>query len=1123
MKKKLKKILVMIMALVMCINTMGMNVIATEVSEVELTDQEVPNVEETVEEVSTEVVETGAWDGVTKENSFEGEGFQVTFSLVEYWDTGFNATIKIDNTGENVIENWCLSYEFSNAISNIWNAEIFDQKETVYTIKNVGWNQDIAVGESVEFGISSNEGFQGFPKDYKLLGENGQTNEEDYTVEYNWDNDWETGFQGTVSITNNTESIIEDWTIEFDFENEITDIWDAEIISHEDNHYVIHNAGYNKDINANGTVTFGIVVNEGDSAKEIYNISLTKYVMEDVTEPEREPEPLEDIGEAYFKEPTEDDVVINEETGIMYIKNQVLVSALPGAPKEAFEEIAEYIGADIVGYIELTNDYQFEFQEDKTAEELDNMIAYLNSFSFVSYVSLNLYEANVEERISNDALYNDEKTQGRLNVTDVWDETVPDGDNWGLEAIRVLSAWDDKDKFYPVKVGVYDHSFARNEDLRYAHVINGNLDEVSIHGTHTAGILAAQHNNQIGISGVVTDADLYVCSTSAIGSSMEQKHVYATLIGNNVKVINVSMGEDMALQFAASRNIEIAQNRIILKADILGEFLNKLILQGYDFVIVTSAGNTEDKEFVRDEEIDIKYRRYNSDIDSKKDIVSGNVDAFYDDELTAITVPSVKNRIVVVGAITHSVSNDRTEYEYAAFSNVGNRVDVCAPGDEILSTVGKTSINKFGYDLYGGTSAASPYVAGIAAMMYQINPSISATDVKKIICDSKYTYVKDTHGRQYGIPDAAYCVNLAEKKVNNDNNIENDDSLPSGELMGTIVNQLGVPVSKVNIVAYRTSVDESNVESYYKVVQSGSDGSFIVRLTSGVYDLNIYLDGYLPFTVKNVVINDNKVNNIGKLILSKWTSGRCQLSGCVLNALDGSFVDDVTVNLRKGWNNCTGNYTKDIAGNDRSARTDSEGRFLFEVPMGMYTVEIIKEGYVTGYYNAIATTYTMSEEQTLVITPILSENEYRIILTWDEKPEDLDSHLTYYVDDEKKMHVSYLNQTGYYDGEALARLNLDDVTGYGPETVTITLDASTLEEGVFKYSVHDYTNRKNINSTDMSMSGAMIRVYKGNKMIETFNITRNREGTVWHVFDIEKDGIIVYNEYYNATSISKID
>lgn len=94
--------------------------------------------------------------------------------------------------------------------------------------------------------------------------------------------------------------------------------------------------------------------------------------------------------EAFFKQPQSGDVVYDEESGMSYVKNQLLISAALDAPKERIEQIAEELGAEIVGYIELTNDYQIEFSEDKTIKELETAANYIDSFSFINGVTLNL-------------------------------------------------------------------------------------------------------------------------------------------------------------------------------------------------------------------------------------------------------------------------------------------------------------------------------------------------------------------------------------------------------------------------------------------------------------------------------------------------------------------------------------------------------------------------------------------------------------------------------------------------------------------------------------------------------------------------------------------------------------
>ena len=107
-------------------------------------------------------------------------------------------------------------------------------------------------------------------------------------------------------------------------------------------------------------------------------------------EPE-ETEPLEDIGENYSKEVTEDDVVFDEETGIQYAKTQLLISCDIGVPKELMQDVCNEIDAEIVGYLEITSDFQIEFKEEKTFEELEAMMIELpEKYDFIRGASFNM-------------------------------------------------------------------------------------------------------------------------------------------------------------------------------------------------------------------------------------------------------------------------------------------------------------------------------------------------------------------------------------------------------------------------------------------------------------------------------------------------------------------------------------------------------------------------------------------------------------------------------------------------------------------------------------------------------------------------------------------------------------
>ena len=83
------------------------------------------------------------------------------------------------------------------------------------------------------------------------------------------------------------------------------------------------------------------------------------------------------------------EVVHDDESGLSYIKNQIILSVIMGIDRETVEILAESIDAKVVGYIELVNYYQLEFNTDKTYDELNEMINNLEELNFVDHASFN--------------------------------------------------------------------------------------------------------------------------------------------------------------------------------------------------------------------------------------------------------------------------------------------------------------------------------------------------------------------------------------------------------------------------------------------------------------------------------------------------------------------------------------------------------------------------------------------------------------------------------------------------------------------------------------------------------------------------------------------------------------
>jgi chitinase len=89
------------------------------------------------------------------------------------------------------------------------------------------------------------------------------------SVAFNVSDDWGSGFVGGITITNHATAAVDDWTIEFDFDRQLTNIWNATIVSHVGDHYVIRAASWNRKISGNGgSVSFGFQGATGNVEEE---------------------------------------------------------------------------------------------------------------------------------------------------------------------------------------------------------------------------------------------------------------------------------------------------------------------------------------------------------------------------------------------------------------------------------------------------------------------------------------------------------------------------------------------------------------------------------------------------------------------------------------------------------------------------------------------------------------------------------------------------------------------------------------------------------------------------------------------------------------------------------------
>ncbi|HET8838702.1 MAG TPA: S8 family peptidase [Flavobacteriaceae bacterium] len=201
------------------------------------------------------------------------------------------------------------------------------------------------------------------------------------------------------------------------------------------------------------------------------------------------------------------------------------------------------------------------------------------------------------------------------------------------------------------------------------------------HGTHVAGIIAAERNNGIGINGVAENVKIMVLRAVPDGDEFDKDIArgirYA--VDNGATIINGSFGKYY------SQHSDWVNDAIKYAAD-------------HDVLIVRAAGN---------DALDLETNRV------------------YPNDQWPEQPEEIANNFLVVGALNYLFG----ENLLAGFSNYGlTNVDVFAPGVKIYSS---TPLNT--YEYLQGTSMASPAVAGVAAVIRSYYPKLSAEQVKSII------------------------------------------------------------------------------------------------------------------------------------------------------------------------------------------------------------------------------------------------------------------------------------------------------------------------------------------------------------------------------------------------------
>lgn len=212
--------------------------------------------------------------------TFVYDDYEIIYNVTNSWADTEAVTVNITNTGDETIENWMLYFEPNGEITSIWNAQEATSASGYTYYKNAGYNSSIASGASTSFSYLV-DNCTDIPEDF-IMCQKIAERESGYSVSVMVDQSWDGGFNGTIILTNNTDTAIEDWELTFDTNftiTEITSSWAGTITTLEPYSYMLKGS-YTNVIAANSSIYLGFSgVKNG--TPEITSSSLTEVTVDE--------------------------------------------------------------------------------------------------------------------------------------------------------------------------------------------------------------------------------------------------------------------------------------------------------------------------------------------------------------------------------------------------------------------------------------------------------------------------------------------------------------------------------------------------------------------------------------------------------------------------------------------------------------------------------------------------------------------------------------------------------------------------------------------------------------------------------------------------------------------------
>ena len=312
-----------------------------------------------------------------------------------------------------------------------------------------------------------------------------------------------------------------------------------------------------------------------------------------------------------------------------------------------------------------------------------------------------------------------------------------EGDNWHLDYINMPEAWEiTTGNNIDVLIGIADTGFyPGHKDINISRLRTKQIDD---HGTAVAGIIAADTNNSIGISGINWKSELVVTGVNTNNwdnSDVIFANIFKVkkIIDPKVKLINNSWTykywKDKSLKEKPKKSIKngIKYSRD-KKENIEVEYIKKLFIftagnEGMDSGATNGALHLNSDGSVNKSENVIIVAALLRD---------GNLPEYscYGEVVDIAAPTSVKAPKIVD-------NNNSTYYELESSDSTLYGTDYSSTYDDNNKAIP-----------FNGTSASAPIVTGVASLIYSLYPGFEPQDVKNILIKSSSKFASERHTKQ---------------------------------------------------------------------------------------------------------------------------------------------------------------------------------------------------------------------------------------------------------------------------------------------------------------------------------------------------------------------------------------